>query len=189
MKTNRLTTAIFLVTFLSLCFSCSDDAEVQPPKGNENASTISDLIEDDDDIRLPDDTTSFRSANSIPASEIDISQYAIHIKDNYGDWIYLNELERGNTPRYYRGYAGVFISKGTAFKASANYNINNKELSAVLAYKYDIVLLYQCSWKTINYFEGAFCLMMEYSTRQYPNKLRMVKLLIKEGSFPEMNVY
>lgn len=191
MKTNHLIFTVLIILMPGLFLSCSknDNLNEEPLEvpANESVFNAKELIGGDVDIRTMDDTLALKSAGSEPASEIDITQYAIHIKDHYGDCIYLNELDLYDAPPNYRGYTGVFITDGMAYKASANYNITTKEFSAVLPYKYDIVFLYQCSWKTTNYFEGAFCYMTEYSTSNYPNRLRLIKFSVLKGSFPDMN--
>lgn len=187
MKTNQLSTILFFC-ILGIFWSCSESLDDKAPQDQTIANAnIRAQIDEGVDIRTLNDTTTFKSANSVPATEIDTSQYAIHIKDHYGDIMFLNELGIYNAPANYRGYEGVFINNNIAYKASATYNINNKEFSAVLPYKYNIVFLYQCSWKTPNYFEGAFCYMMEYSTSNYPNRLRSIKCSVLKGSFPGMN--
>lgn len=191
MKTNHLIFTVLIILMPVLFLSCSknDNLNEEPLEvpANENVFNAKELIGGDVDIRTLDDTLALKSAGSVPASEIDTSQYAIHIRDNYGDCTYLNELPLYNAPENFRGYSGVFINKNVAYKASAIYNMTNKEFSAVLPYKYNIVFLYQCSWKTINYFEGSYCYMMEYSTSSYPNKLRIIKCSVFKGSFPGMN--
>lgn len=115
---------------------------------------------------------------------IDTAQYAIHIRDSYGDYIYLNSIPKlSNVSPGYWGYDGYFVHLNTQYNASAVYDSDTKTFSATLFYLSDQCMTYHQKWMSKNYFTGAY----NWAKTTYTNKLRYVSCTVLKGEFPNMN--
>ncbi|MFP4548157.1 MAG: hypothetical protein ACLFQM_08485, partial [Fidelibacterota bacterium] len=114
----------------------------------------------------------------------DTSQYPIHLRDHYNDYIYLKSSNFYNTDYY--GYEGYLVHQGEEYESSLIYYSPSKQFSATLGYKYDSYMNYNCTLAGANYFVGTYCFGKMYSNK-YNNKLSSIKCTILKGSFPGMN--